>query len=462
MRWEEETLDSISERLVRYAAELNFERLPGEVVDETKKFILDTIGVGLAGAKQPGCQEVVEVAKTWSSNPAGSTIIFYDHKVGPPDAAFANSVLMHALDFDDTLDSSAMHTHVSSLPAALALAEAQKKATGKDLIAAVCLGVDITCRIASAITTPLSWIRTATCGSFGAAAAAAKILNLDEKAILAALGVVYSQTAGNAQCLVDGGLVKRMQPGFSARSAVLSAALASKGVTGAVNMFQGEYGFYNLYERGKVKPERVTEDLGNHFGVMDLSIKPYPCCRMTHAAIDAALELTGSHAIDPEGIKEIEVSASKMVSDMVGAPFQIRENPQVDAQFSIPYTVAVALRNGSVLLSDFIPETITGSKSTLELARKVNVVVDPALSDNDISSLQLSVAMVDGQTFTHSLDALKGSPSKPLSFDECAAKFKNCLEYSGKSKLIENSDHIVDFIFNLDKKEDVREIFDYL
>jgi 2-methylcitrate dehydratase PrpD len=455
-------MNPIADTLARYIAETDFDRLPREVVDETKKFILDTIGVGLAGVREPGCREVVDLVKTWSSNPAGSTIIFYKDKVSPPDAAFANSVLMHALDFDDTLDSSAIHTHVSSLPAALALAEVRQGTSGKDLITSVCLGVDITCRIASAITTPLSWIRTATCGSFGAAAAAAKILNLDERAILATLGVVYSQTAGNAQCLVDGGLVKRMQPGFSARSAVLSAALASRGVTGATNIFEGEYGFYNLYERGKVITERATENLGNHFGVMDLSIKPYPCCRMTHAAIDAALELSGSHVVDPDGITEVEVSVSKMVSDMVGAPFTMRENPQVDAQFSIPYTVAVALSNGGVVLSDFTSDSIKSEAPILELARKVTVSVNPALPDKDISSLQMSITMRNGQMLTHKLDALKGSPSKPLSFDECAAKFKTCLEYSGKSALIEKGDLIVDFIYNLEKKEDVSEILDYV
>jgi 2-methylcitrate dehydratase PrpD len=455
-------MNPIADTLARYIAETDFDRLPREVVDETKKFILDTIGVGLAGVREPGCREVVDLVKTWSSNPAGSTIIFYKDKVSPPEAAFANSVLMHALDFDDTLDSSAIHTHVSSLPAALALAEVRQGTSGKDLITSVCLGVDITCRIASAITTPLSWIRTATCGSFGAAAAAAKILNLDERAILATLGVVYSQTAGNAQCLVDGGLVKRMQPGFSARSAVLSAALASRGVTGATNIFEGEYGFYNLYERGKVITERATENLGNHFGVMDLSIKPYPCCRMTHAAIDAALELSGSHVVDPDGITEVEVSVSKMVSDMVGAPFTMRENPQVDAQFSIPYTVAVALSNGGVVLSDFTSDSIKSEAPILELARKVTVSVNPALPDKDISSLQMSITMRNGQMLTHKLDALKGSPSKPLSFDECAAKFKTCLEYSGKSALIEKGDFIVDFIYNLEKKEDVSEILDYV
>ena len=130
-------MDAIADRLARYVAETNFDRLPREVVDETKKFILDTMGVGLAGVREPGCREVVDLVKTWSSNVAGSTIIFYGDKVSPPEAAFANSVLMHALDFDDTLDSSAMHTHVSSLPAALALAEAQGEVSGKDLISPV-------------------------------------------------------------------------------------------------------------------------------------------------------------------------------------------------------------------------------------------------------------------------------------------------------------------------------------
>jgi 2-methylcitrate dehydratase PrpD len=455
-------MDAIADTLACYVAETTFDMLPREVVDETKKFILDTIGVGLAGVREPGCREVVDLVKMWSSNPAGSTIIVYKDKVAPPEAAFANSVLMHALDFDDTLDSSAMHAHVSSLPAALALAEVRQGTSGKDLITSVGLGVDITCRIASAITTPLSWIRTATCGSFGSAAAAAKILQLDEKAVLAALGIVYSQTSGNAQCLVDGGLVKRMQPGFSARSAVLSAALASKGVTGATHIFEGEYGFYNLYERGKVIPEKAVEKLGKHFGVMELSIKPYPCCRMTHAAIDAALELSGSHVIDPKDIKEVEVSVSKMVSTMVGAPFTIRDNPQVDAQFSIPYTVAVALSNTRVLLSDFTPETIKAAAPVLELARKVKVAVDPGLTENDISSLQMTITMRNGRILLHKLHALKGSPSRPMSFDECVAKFKTCLEYSGKSAIIENSDRIVDFIFELEKKEDAREIFDYV
>ena len=455
-------MDTIAEKLVRYVSETTYEKLPAEVVSETKKFILDTIGVGLAGAREPGCREAVDVVKEWSGNDAGSTIIYYGGKISPPEAAFANSVLMHALDFDDTLDSSAMHTHVSALPAAFALAEARGRVSGKELINAVTLGVDITCRIASAITTPLSWIRTATCGSFGAAAAAAKILGLREQEVLNTLGIVYSQTAGNAQCLVDGGLVKRMQPGFSARSGVLSAALASKGVTGATNIFEGEYGFYNLYERGKVNPEMATENLGDHFGVMDLSIKPYPSCRMTHAAIDAALELRNSQSIDPAAIAEILVYGSKMVFDMVGAPFEIRTNPQVDAQFSIPYTVAVALTRGEVLLGDFSSDKVKKETPLLELAKKIKVVIDPELPANNISSANMTITMLNGDTLSSRVDSLKGSPSKPMSFDECAGKFRNCLEYSGKASLIENADTLIELLFNLEQRKDVGELFDVL
>jgi len=456
------SMDATVERLITYISKINYDNLPIEVVDETKKFILDTIGVGLAGVREPGCKEVVDLVKKWSSNKAGSTIIYYGDRVSPPEAAFANSVLMHALDFDDTLDSSAMHAHVSSLPAALAMAESKGKVDGKEFITAVTLGVDITCRIGSAILSPLSWIRTATCGSFGAAAAAAKILHGGEKEILNTLGIVYSQTAGNAQCLVDGGLVKRMQPGFSARSAVLSAALASQGVTGATNIFEGEYGFFKLYEGGKVKEENVVENLGEHFGVMDLSIKPYPCCRMTHASIDAALELYNSHDIDVKGIAEVIVYVSKMVSDMVGGQFTIRSNPQVDAQFSIPYTVAVALKKGDVFIDDFVSDTVKKESSILALAKKIKVLIDPELSTNDISSANMTIRMLQGESISFKVDTLKGSPLRPMTFNECAEKFKKCLEYSHKSSLIKNGEIITDFISNLEKKKDISEIFDYV
>ena len=183
---------------------------------------------------------------------------------------------------------------------------------------------------------------------------------------------------------------------------------------------------------------------------------------MTHSSIDAALEMSKSHDIDPGEIDEVVVHTSKMVFDMVGSSFKIRDNPQVDAQFSIPYTVAVALERGKVSLGDFIPNTIKGRSSTGELSKKVKVFIDPELSPKNISASNMTIRMLNGDSFSLRVDAPKGSPSRPMTFDECSIKFKQCLEYSQKQSVVENSQIISDFIFNLEKKKDVSEVFEYL
>jgi len=151
-----------------------------------------------------------------------------------------------------------------------------------------------------------------------------------------------------------------------------------------------------------------------------------------------------------------------MVSGMVGSPFTLRDNPQVDAQFSIPYTVALALQTGAVTLNDFISETIKGRAPTVQLSKKVKVLIAPELSEKDISISDVTVKMLDGHSFSHRVNAPKGSPSKPMAFDECYIKFKQCLEYSQNKSVIENGEPLSDFIFNLEKKKDIRDLFKYL
>jgi len=147
---------------------------------------------------------------------------------------------------------------------------------------------------------------------------------------------------------------------------------------------------------------------------------------------------------------------------MVGGPFTIRSNPQVDAQFSIPYTVAVALKKGKVFLNDFITDTVRKDSSLLELSKKIRVLIDSELSPNDISYANMVIRMLQGESISFKVTTLKGSPQRPMTFNECADKFKKCIEYSHKSSLITNSEIITDFIFNLEKKKDVGTIFDYV
>ncbi|MDY6791825.1 MAG: MmgE/PrpD family protein [Thermodesulfobacteriota bacterium] len=439
-------------KLIDHITTVRYEDLPPEAVDCCKLLIMDALGVTFPGSQAPGCTEVADLAHAWKSE-SGASVLIHGDKTLPPFAAMVNSTMMHALDFDDTLDASALHTFVNVLPAAMAAAETVGSIDGKRFMTALILGVDVICRLSMGIRRPLSWIRTATCGSFGAATTVGKILGLDYEQMTNALGVAYSQTAGNAQGLLEGRLVKRMQPGFAAQAGLTSAFLAERGITGSHAFLEGTYGFYNLYEQGEFDHQPIVERLGSHYTITDLSIKPYPSCRMTHASIDAALELRDVIGGDVEDIDQIEVNASKMVTEMVGKPFVIGTNPQVDAQFSIPYTVACAMVRGDVFIGDFETEAIHDTQ-VKSLADRVTVSVNSDLLDKDILHAGLVIKMNDGRTHEKTVNVPLGNPEKSMDVEQCKQKFRKCVAYSGldfdKSKIedllsmIDSLEHIQD------------------
>lgn len=447
------TEPTLEEQLVEHLLRTRYEDLDPDTVCICKRLLMDALGVTFPGSRAPGCPEALDLVQSWQSC-VGSTVMIHGLRAAPPLAALANSMMMHALDFDDTLDASALHAFVSVLPAALAAAEDRPAVSGRELITALVLGTDILCRISLAISRPLSWIRTATCGSFGAAAAAGKILGLDRDGLFGALGVVYSQTAGNAQGLLEGRLVKRMQPGFAASAGVTSAFLAQRGITGSLRFLTGPYGYFPLYEHNDFDPAPVLEGLGSHYAIKDLSIKPYPSCRMTHASIDAALAVrTGCGPVAE--IDRIEVSVSSMAAEMVGKPFVIGENPQVDAQFSIPYTVACALLRGDVFLNDFETEAIRDPE-VKSLADRVQVRTHPALRDKDILPSDLKVVLTDGREITHHVSFPLGNPANPMTDAQCREKFTKCLDYS-RLQLKSGTGHVLlHQIENLENIEDIR------
>ena len=207
-----------------------------------------------------------------------------------PQAALLNASMGHALDFDDTLDTGgSIHPGVSVLASVLAAADTLGGVSGRDVLLAVALGLDMSCRIALASTLDRGWHRTAAIGVFGATAAAGKLMELTAEQMLHAFGIAYSHAAGNRQCILDGALTKRMQAGQAASAGVFSAVLAQTGFTGAHNIFNGRFGFLELYQPNGHEASLLLRDLGAVFCGEALSYKPYPCGRPLHAAIDAAL-----------------------------------------------------------------------------------------------------------------------------------------------------------------------------
>ena len=309
----------------------------------------------IGGSGSPGIDELFAVISRWGGL-AESRVLLRGIRLPAPQAALLNASMGHALDFDDTLDTGgSIHPGVSVLGAALAICDSLGTVTGKELLLAVALGLDVSCRIALASTLDRGWHRTSAIGVFGAAAAAGKLLQLTPEQMLAAFGIAYSHAAGNRQCILDGALTKRMQAGQAASAGVFSAMLARTGFTGAQNVFGGRFGFFELYQPNGYDASVLLRDLGAVFQGEGLSYKPYPCGRPLHAAIDAALAARAQLLIE----RGEDIAAVTIEADPAGHADQFergsakrRPTQVVEAQFAQPFLVATALVHGKVGIAE--------------------------------------------------------------------------------------------------------------
>lgn len=432
-----------AERFANFVHTTRLNNLPPEVVAATRIYILDTIGVALAGSMAPGCQELKAVVNSGSLGTGSSHIVLHGIGAPAPVAAMVNSVYAHALDFDDTYDNGPLHTNSCVLPAALAVVGLRPDLTGGELLAAVAVGNEINCRLAGACQAPIHFARSPITSIFGATAAAAKLLGATEPQIANAFGIALSCAAGNLQCVIDGALVKRMQPGFMAQAGVNAALLAIGGITGATGVFCGRHGFYNTYERDQFDPAFLTEGLGTRYESLLLSLKPYPSCRFTHPVIDAALQIRTQLAdlvtwqSSPfESVEQAIVALPRQSFDVIGSPFMLRQNPQVDAQFSAQFTFAVALERGQMGVREIT--NVRDLANTLPLS-KVRIIQDDKVGGKDIVPVSARVTLAHGAPVTCTVDAIPGSPERPLSKEEVEAKYWQCVSASPLGKETERA-----------------------
>ncbi len=447
------------------AVSARFDDLSSHTVEMTKRFVLDALGVGIAGSAADESVKAVELVRDWGGKKEG-TLLFFGDKLPSVHAVFANSVMIHALDFDDTHDGAVVHAYVTCLPAALAVAERQGRVTGKDFVLALNLGLDLTCRLGLAIgnapgfaSKPVHYIRSAVCGGFGASLTAGKLMGFSKDRLVNALGIVLSQVGGTRQVVVDSAMTKRLQPAFAAKAGVLSALLSDAGVGGCHRIFEGDYGFFNSYWGGDYERSALTRDLGSHFEGVNLSFKPYPCCRYNHGAIDAALACAQENAILAEDVQRVTVHLPRQkFYDVVSRPFVIGDYPTIDGQFSIPYTVASALIDGYVSLDTFRPARVRENRRK-ELADRVEVVMDQPVSDTQgLGPVSVDIMTQGGGVYSYSVDHFKGSPENPMSREACADKFKRCAAYAGNPFSEKTLNRCIDLIFSLDAVEDAGEI----
>ena len=451
----------VAHELARYVLTSSYENIPQEVTKTTKKFILDTIGTTMAGSSDPCCRAVIKLVQEWGGKEESSILVF-GSRVPSVHAAFANSMMAHALDFDDnyaydleTRRKNGGHANVSVLPAALAAAELSRKTSGKELIAAVALGVDVMLRLTFAARGGRGWTRSAICGVFGAATAAGYLLNLDEDEMVNAFGIAYSQASGNQQAIIDKALVKRMQPAFAAKSGVFSALLAQRGVTGAKDIFEGKFGFFKMYSGGDYDLTQLLGNLGTRYEGLNLGIKPYPCGRLIHPAIDGALEIVIKYDIKPEEIKEVLVYVPERTFDLVGAPFAAEDDFRVRVQFSIPYGLSVAIVRREVCMEDFLDEGRIKDYRLVEIARKVKVVVDEESEYAAKLPVTVEIDTVNKGKFAKKVERMRGDPRFPLSEQEFRKKIISCAKYASRPELLHNIEQIIERVNNLEEIDSI-------
>lgn len=474
-------MDAI-QMFVKNFIEVNYEDLPDEVIEVTKKEILDLFGVALAGYTSPGVKELTDLIVEWGGKEE-SSVIFSKTKVPAHMAAQANATMGHGLDFDDVHDPAVMHPAVPVVPASMAIAESLGNVTGKEFLTAVALGVDMICRLALATwpgydpTIPETrkiafqtervkhgFHFTTIMGYLTSAISAGKILGLDEEKLINAIGIAFHQCSGSHQGRDDGAYTKKLGPGFAARAGVASSLMAQRGITGTKNILEGHFGLYKLYFQNGYDPETLTADLGKRFEGVNISFKPYPCCRGTHPHIDATLELIKTNTIKPDDVKEIKLFTDAGGYQMLCSPLEVKTRPRtpVDAQFSIPWGVAVALARGHVGIENYTPAAL-GSRDILDTAAKITVVLDHSLDTTDkIPAGKIEIETLDGQIFKNRVDYPLGSPEKPMSFHDCARKFKSCAAYSTPGLSDSQVEGVIEMAAHMEELDDVGKIMKLL
>ncbi len=439
-------------RLAGYVAALEFKDIPPEVRERAKALTLDFLGSAIRARRDAeSTPTLFKTLEALALDARGESTVFGDTRAwSPAIAALLNGALGHSLDFDDTHADSSLHPSAPVVPAAFAVGELVG-ASGREVLTAIVAGYEVCCRLGNALDPTSHYARgfhpTATAGTFGAAAAAAKLFKLPQDRIIAAFGVAGSQAAGSLQFLVNGAWNKRYQVGASAMNGVIAATLARNDFVGATESIEGKHGLLVGYS-DNAHPEKAVADLGKVYETMKIGVKPYPSCRYTHAALDALIAIRREHNLTPDQIKRVEIGLHRNGITLTGdAATKRHPTSVVGGQFSMFFTGAVALDQGRFGWDDYHR---LGDAAIDALADKFDVVQDDRLETGRKHPFgaRVSITTDDG---VH--ERIHDDPSgEPNSFPDSQAMAQKFLTLA-RPVLNGRADQLADAILSLERFE---------
>jgi 2-methylcitrate dehydratase PrpD len=438
----------LSMELASWASTLAFEDLPEDAVEATKLRVMDVIGLSLAGAETPFGQSTRAAANALSP-PGPCSVLGTGDRLGVTAAAFANGAFSQALEFDDTHNESIVHMSSPAVAAALALSEIGP-VSGRDLITAIALGNEVSCRVGSVAAGQFhkrGFHPTGLFATFGVTCLASKLLGLDAHQMAQAAGICGSFASGLLQCWVDGTQTKFLHPGWAAQSGITAAVLAREGTTGPAEVFEGRFGLFasHLQDGGALANyARIRERLGTHWDSRNSSFKPFPAAHVLHPYISAILRLRNQHGIAPADVERIECPVTEFIVGIVCEPTEEKFAPASDShgRVSLQYSLAEALTLGSLGKNAYRAESLR-NPDILALARRVSYHVDPKYPGPGRFKGEVTITLKDGRIFHELEEYNRGSVENPMTYEEVRAKFdENASGFLSASRRDKLASHI--------------------
>lgn len=439
-----------TERLAEAISDLRYHNLPSDVVETAKVCLLDLFGVTLAGAHEP-LVDILDIVLSGFGGEPQATLVGRGRKVSLLHAALVNGAAAHALDFDDMHLAMAGHPSAPVAPAALAVAEFQRR-SGRDLLLAFAVGLEVECRLGEAVNPShydRGWHATGTLGHFGAAAAVASLLGLSPIQTSHALGLAGTQASGLKE--VFGTMTKPFHAGRASADRLLAALLAAQEFTSAPNILEGERGFGRVLA-DKVDWDNLLSGWGDRFSLREILFKQYASAFCTQALVDGILTLRVRHGLSADAVVGIRVAVSRLSVENapVGEPIT-----GLEGKFSLTHAAAQALAEGHADEADFVDGKMA-NPLLASLRRRVQITTDANLGWPEAT---VEIQTTDGRCLVERVDLQAKAVDLAAKRSAVQAKFRNL---TGSLLAPEHQSGILDFVDRLDGTDDLGPLFSLL
>jgi 2-methylcitrate dehydratase PrpD len=442
---------TIADRFAEFGASTSYEKIPPSVIEKTKELILDTAGICISSSRMDFGRAVLEMVARWGgaqeSGVVGSKI-----KVPAQNAAFANGVLGHGQDYDDTHTESVVHPSACLVPVSLAMGE-KEGCSGKDVLCALAAGLEVMIRIGMPALNKFhlrGFHTTSICGTFAAALVAAKLSGFEKKQMGHALGISGSFTSGLLECIPSGSSAKRLHAGWAGLCGIIAAELAGKDYTGPESVFEGRLGVYHSFLRSEALDlNTIFKNIGSEWEILNVRPKLYPCCHYLQSFLDCVSHLKKKYSFRPDEIAGIDCKVSAGAANIVCEPWESKISPKTsyEGRFSLPFAVSLMAVRGKGGVEEF-SEKFLEDPEIGSLMTRVRYQVEPSLQVKDMPGW-VTISLKSGNTIEHRIDRVRGDARHPVSRDELLEKFRQ----NTAMLSLKESEKIAETILSLERHE---------